>query len=89
MFVACDGEQIVAAAGYRPWLDRIAHIGVVTRTGFRGQGLAKVVSAAAAAHAQAGGLVPQWRAREDNTPSRAVAVALGFTELGVQVSFRL
>ncbi|MDU0303963.1 GNAT family N-acetyltransferase, partial [Streptomyces sp. PAL114] len=46
---------------------------------------ARVVGAAAVAHALAAGLLPQWRARD--FASRRVAAALGFEELGAQLSF--
>ncbi len=86
VFVALDGSRPVAAAGYRPWVNELAHMSVLTRTGYRGRGLAGLVSAAAVAHAQAAGLIPQWRARTDNLASRAVAARLGFTEIGEQIS---
>nr|WP_308293375.1 GNAT family N-acetyltransferase [Streptomyces sp. RO-S4] len=50
-----------------------------------GRGRARVVGAAAVAHALAAGLLPQWRARD--FASRRVAAALGFEELGAQLSF--
>jgi GNAT superfamily N-acetyltransferase len=89
VFVVRDGSAIVAAAGYRPWLDRLAHVSVLTRTSHRGRGLAQIVSAAAVIHAEAAGLLPQWRARADNVASRSVAAALGFVEAGEQISARL
>ena len=46
-----------------------------------------MTSSAAVAHALGGGLMPQRRARP--AESRRVAVALGFRELGVQLSIRL
>ncbi|PWS40209.1 GNAT family N-acetyltransferase, partial [Streptomyces sp. ZEA17I] len=41
----------------------------------------------ATAHALAAGLLPQWRARP--AASRRVAAALGYRELGAQLSVRL
>ncbi|GIG66733.1 GNAT family N-acetyltransferase [Phytomonospora endophytica] len=81
-----DGA-VAAASGYRVWAGRAAHIGVLTAPEWRGKGLAKAVGAASTAHALAAGLLPQWRARI--TPSRRVALAIGFRELGTQLSVRL
>ncbi|WP_328461218.1 GNAT family N-acetyltransferase [Streptomyces sp. NBC_00448] len=84
--VRADG-QVVAAAGYRTWPRRTAHIGVLTAPAWRRRGLARVVGSAATAHALAAGLLPQWRARVP--ASRQVALALGFRELGTQLSIQL
>ncbi|MFB7513372.1 GNAT family N-acetyltransferase [Streptomyces sp. NPDC056144] len=81
-----DGEPL-AAAGYRLWPHRTAHIGVLTAPAARGRGLARTVASAAVAHALAAGLLPQWRARVP--ASRRVAAALGFEELGAQLSVRI
>ncbi|AXE82288.1 GNAT family N-acetyltransferase [Streptomyces atratus] len=81
------GDEVVAAAGYRSWPRSVAHLSVLVTPHFRGNHLARVVASAAVAHAFDAGLLPQWRARV--YPSRRVAVALGFQELGVQLSVRL
>lgn len=47
----------------------------------------RVTGSAATAHALAAGLLPQWRARVP--ASRRVAVALGFEEVGAQLSIEL
>jgi RimJ/RimL family protein N-acetyltransferase len=60
---------------------------VLTAPAYRGRGLARIAASAAVADAFAAGLLPQWRARP--AESRRVALALGFTELGAQLSFRL
>ncbi|WP_442789096.1 GNAT family N-acetyltransferase [Kitasatospora sp. NBC_01302] len=62
-FVVRDAGEVVAAAGYRSWPSRTAHISVLTAPAWRGRGLARVTGSAAAAHALAAGLLPQWRAR--------------------------
>ncbi|MEV6974175.1 GNAT family N-acetyltransferase [Kitasatospora sp. NPDC093806] len=85
-FVVRDERgALVAAAGYRSWPGRTAHLGVLTAPAHRGRGLARVTGSAATAHALAAGLLPQWRARP--AASRRVAGALGFRELGAQLSF--
>ncbi|MGW4406711.1 GNAT family N-acetyltransferase [Nonomuraea sp. NPDC004702] len=87
VWVVRAGGDVVAAAGYRTWLDTAAHLSVLTAEGFRGRGLARAVASAAVADALGAGLLPQWRARPE--ASRRVARALGFRELGSQVSLRV
>ncbi|GAA3308374.1 hypothetical protein GCM10020295_70240 [Streptomyces cinereospinus] len=86
-FVVREHGQVVAAAGYRAWPRRTAHIGVLTAPEVRGRGLARVTGSAAVAHALAAGLLPQWRARPP--ASRRVAAALGFEELGSQLGVEM
>jgi GNAT superfamily N-acetyltransferase len=86
-FAVREHGRVVAAAGYRDWPCRTAHLSVLTAAAARGRGLARAAASAAAAHAIAEGRLPQWRARPE--ASRRVALALGFRELGSQVSIRL
>jgi RimJ/RimL family protein N-acetyltransferase len=86
-FAVREHGQVVAAAGYRDWPRDTAHLSVLTAATARGRGLARTVASAAVAHAVREGKLPQWRARP--APSRRVARALGFRELGSQVSIRL
>jgi GNAT superfamily N-acetyltransferase len=86
-FVLREGREVVAAAGYRPWLDTAAHVSVLTAARRRGEGLAKVVASAAVADALERGLLPQWRARPE--ASRRVARSLGFDEVGAQISVKI
>ncbi|WP_432127493.1 GNAT family N-acetyltransferase [Streptomyces sp. bgisy082] len=81
------GDEVVAAAGYRSWPQSVAHLSVLVAPHCRGRRLARTVASAAVAHALDAGLLPQWRARP--YPSQRVAVALGFQELGAQLSIRL
>lgn len=81
------GAEVVAAAGYRSWPRSVAHLSVLVAPHWRGRRLARAVASAAVAHALDAGLLPQWRARP--RPSQRVAVALGFRELGTQLSVRL
>ena len=86
-FVVRAGSDVVAAAGYRVWEGGAAHVSVLTAPAERGRGLARLVAGAAVAAALEEGLLPQWRARPE--ASRRVARALGFVELGSQLSIRL
>ncbi|MFF4053977.1 GNAT family N-acetyltransferase [Streptomyces chartreusis] len=85
-FVLRECDDVVAAAGYQVWPRSVAHLSVLVAPGHRGRGLARVVASAAVAHALDAGLLPQWRARP--RPSKRVALALGFQELGSQLSVR-
>ncbi|WP_433250545.1 GNAT family N-acetyltransferase [Streptosporangium sp. CA-135522] len=87
VFAVRDGEEVIAAAGYRSWPASVAHLSVLTAPRHRGHGLARRAASAAVEDALEDRLLPQWRARPE--PSRRVARALGFGELGVQFSVRL
>jgi RimJ/RimL family protein N-acetyltransferase len=87
VFVARESAKVVAAAGYERWPGETAHLCVLTDTAARGRGLAQRVASAAVDRALADGLLPQWRARPP--ASRRVAQALGFRELGTQLSVYL
>jgi RimJ/RimL family protein N-acetyltransferase len=86
-FAVREHGQVVAAAGYRDWPCGTAHLSVLTAFPARGRGLARAAASAAVAYAIEEGRLPQWRARPQ--ASRRVARALGFRELGFQVSIRL
>ncbi|MFE0701424.1 GNAT family N-acetyltransferase [Streptomyces sp. NPDC058872] len=86
-FVVRERGRVVAAAGHRTWPCRTAHISVLTAPGSRGRGLARTAASAVVAEALSAELLPQWRAR--SPASRRVAAALGFEELGTQLSFAL
>lgn len=57
-FVIRDGGKVIAAAGYRVWPSRTAHLCVLTAPDRRGQGLARVAGSAAVAHALEGDCWP-------------------------------
>lgn len=84
--VRADG-QAVAAAGYRGWPTRTAHLSVLTAPAWRGKGFARATGSAAVRHALDQNLLPQWRARLP--ASRRVAAGLGFSELGRRLSVEL
>ncbi|MFD6416160.1 GNAT family N-acetyltransferase [Streptomyces sp. NPDC060194] len=81
-----DSGRVVAVAGHEAWPASTAHLCVLVHPDVRGRGLARLVASAAVAHALAAGLLPQWRAVPP--ASRRVALALGFRELGRQLSVR-
>jgi RimJ/RimL family protein N-acetyltransferase len=83
-FAVRESRQIVAVAGYSTWPCHTAHLCVLTGASARGRGLARIAASAAAGHALSEGMLPQWRARVE--PSKRVARALGFRELGSQLS---
>lgn len=86
-FVVRAGTGVVAAAGYQLWPAGTAHLSVLTAVEHRGLGLARVVATSAVREVLAADLLPQWRARPE--ASRRAARALGFDELGSQLSIRL
>jgi hypothetical protein len=86
-FVVRSGMQVVAAAGYCRWRGEVGHLCVLTAPEWRGRGLARAVASAAVVDSLANRLLPQWRARRES--SLRVARALGFRELGAQLSFRI
>ena len=86
-FCIADGDDLVAAAGYRVWSGELAHLSVLVAPEARGRGRGRAVAGAATEHALASGLLGQWRAAPP--ASRAVAAALGYEPRGWQVSLRL
>ncbi|MFB7448240.1 GNAT family N-acetyltransferase [Streptomyces sp. NPDC056194] len=86
-FVVRERGRVAAAAGYQAWPRRTAHLSVLTAPEARGRGLARATASAAVADALAAGLLPQWRARP--AASRRVAAALGFEQLGTQLSYEI
>lgn len=85
-FAVVEEGETLAASGYELWPNDVAHLCVLVRPDARGRNLARVVAARATAHAQAAGLLCQWRARPPS--SLRVARALGYEVLGTQLSLR-
>lgn len=80
-------ETVVAAAGWQPWPNGVAHLCVLTRPGHRKRGLGAAVSQDAIRRAAGDGWIPQWRARP--LASQRLARHLGLVQVGAQLSFRL
>ena len=84
-----DGEaqgEPLAGAGYDVWAERLAHMGVLTSPNARGRGYGVLAAAVGSNAALEAGLVPQWRARWDNEPSKRVAQVLGYDLIGTQTT---
>ena len=65
-----------------------AHVGILVAPDQRGRGVGRALAAAATARALDLGRVPQWRAATDNPASRVIARAVGYVEVGRQLSVR-
>lgn len=74
--------QMVAVAGYELWSGEIAQLQVFCHPGYRRRGLAAESLRAAISHALAHNLLPQYRARDGNAASLALAKRVGFVEYG-------
>ncbi|MHA7239945.1 GNAT family N-acetyltransferase [Arthrobacter sp. TMS1-12-1] len=79
----------LAGAGYDIWQGILAHVAAITPPEERRRGYAGRVAAVAVEDAMAAGLVPQWRARTDNTASQRTARRAGFVFAGTQTSVLL
>lgn len=79
----------LAGSGYDIWQGSLAHMGVLTAPGERGQGYAATAVSIAVDHAMNSGLIPQWRARTDNTASIRTALGAGFQHAGSQTTVLL
>src|SRR2546422_2919707 len=84
IFAVRHGDEVLAAGGYRPWLQTVAHMSVLTDAHRRGGGLAQQVALVASRDAVGHRLVAQWRARPPQ--SRRVAEKLGYEAAGSQLS---
>jgi RimJ/RimL family protein N-acetyltransferase len=83
VFGAFDKGCLVCAASMYPWDDqKIADVGVLTLSPFRGQGHARRVVRAISRHAYRLGYEPQYRCQLDNVASVALAKAAGLTLYG-------
>lgn len=79
----------LAGCGYDTWGASLAHMGVLTAPSQRQQGYAARAVSIAMVQAMKSGLVPQWRARTDNTASIRTALRAGFMHAGTQTAVLL
>jgi hypothetical protein len=84
-----DTDQITAGAGFDEWEQILGHLGVLTPPALRRYGFGTLAAGIATNEALDRGLIPQWRARRDNSASRALAARLGFDEVGSQTAVSL
>ncbi|MDM7490785.1 GNAT family N-acetyltransferase [Rhodococcus sp. CSLK01-03] len=81
-----DDHRPLSGAVYTEVQSILADVTALTVPEHRRIGLAATVATLATHDALDAGLVPQWRARRDNTAGRGLAAVLGYTELGTHVS---
>lgn len=82
-------KHIVAVAGYERWSGQIAQLHVFCHPGYRRRGLAAELLNAAISEALADHLLPQYRARDGNAASVALAKRVGFLEYGWMATVRV
>jgi RimJ/RimL family protein N-acetyltransferase len=75
-------DRIVAVAGYERWSGQVAQLQVFCDPAYRRRGLAAEPLKAAISEALADNLLPQYRARDGNAASLALANRVGFVEYG-------
>lgn len=83
-----SGES-VSLSGYEDWNGEIAQLGVLTIPKERGRGFGFIVASAAAFASLEHNLIPQWRSRVDNIPSKQLGLQLGFHQLGMQLALEV
>jgi GNAT superfamily N-acetyltransferase len=80
---------LAAVAGYEVWGGTIAHLAITTHPDHRGRGLGAAAVSRIAAEALDRGLLAQYRALEENTPSIAISERLGFRSHSRSLAVRL
>jgi GNAT superfamily N-acetyltransferase len=81
--------RLVAVACYDRWSGQIAQLRVFCHPAFRRRGLAAESLEAAIDEALADRLLPQYRARDGNAASVALAKRVGFAEYGWMATVRI
>ncbi|HEX5548013.1 MAG TPA: GNAT family protein [Ktedonobacterales bacterium] len=89
VFGAFVGDRLVAAGMGEPLAATLLHIGIITHPDVRGQGYGRAVVSAISAYGLGVGLVPRYQTLAANTPSVAIARALGFTHYATTFAVRL
>lgn len=89
VFGAFVGETLVAAGMGEPRASTLLHIGIITHPDHRRQGHGCAVVSAISAYGLEVGLVPRYQALAANTPSVAIARALGFSHYATTLAIRL
>jgi RimJ/RimL family protein N-acetyltransferase len=89
VFGAFKGDELVAAASWDRWAERIRHVGVITHPAHRRSGHGAAVASAITEYGLKQGHILQWRTRMTNSASRAIAVRLGYQKLTEAIGVRL
>lgn len=89
VFGAFVGDRLVAAGMGEPLAATLLHIGIITHPDYRRQRHGRAVVSAISAYGLEVGLVPRYQALAANTPSVAIARALGFTHFATTLAVRL
>lgn len=84
-----EAGEATAGAGFDEWQHLVAHLGVLTPPDQRRHGHGTLAAALANNEALDRGLIPQWRVRDSNLASRALARRLGFEVAGSQTTVLL
>lgn len=85
--VVCGGQIVSVAVTNTPRTDRLlASIGIFTELGYRGQGYAAACAETLGAFWQDAGVLPLYRAAQDNEPSKRAAYRAGFAPAAVIVT---
>jgi hypothetical protein len=87
--VESPSGKSVSLSGFEDWYGEIAQLGVLTIPQERGRGYGFIVASAAAFAALEQNLIPQWRSRIDNIPSKQLGLQLGFNHLGLQLALEV
>jgi GNAT superfamily N-acetyltransferase len=89
VFGAFVGDTLVAAGMGEPRAATLLHIGIITHAAYRSQGHGRAVVSAISAYGLDVGLVPRYQALVANSPSVAIASALGFSHYAETLAVRL
>ncbi|TVX94678.1 GNAT family N-acetyltransferase [Paenibacillus agilis] len=83
VFGSFDQNRLVSAASMYPWqASKMADLGVLTLTSYRGKGHARKVVRSISKYAYEQGYEPQYRCQLDNLTSVSLAKAAGLTLFG-------
>ncbi len=86
LVVLDEEDNPLAGAGLTEWQGIIAQLSVLTGPSRRREGYGRAAGVLAVNEALDRGLVPQWRARDDQPASRRLGRTLGFVPVGRQTT---
>lgn len=83
VFGAFEGDRLVCAASMYPWQEsKLADMGVLTLSAYRGKGYTRDTIHAISRHAASLGYEPQYRCQPDNQASVSLAKSAGLIQFG-------